>query len=354
MGKLIVVVGGQYGSEAKGHVTKRLVERELAYGRRPVVVRVGGPNAGHTIRDASGRAWALRQVPVGVVSRQAALVIGAGSEVDLTVLYREMDELAAADLLEPGRLVVDGQVTLLNVRHHEAEHDQDLQQRIGSTGKGVGAARADRLWRRAEILAQSGVVMDMLARKGANIVESTSNLLNAELFGGGTVIVEGTQGYGLGLHAGFYPQCTSGDCRAIDFLGQAGINPWGHEVEVWVVLRPHPIRVAGNSGYLYAETSWKDLGLEPEYTTVTKKERRVGLWDAVLARTAVRANGGHPTVRIAFTMVDQVVPELRDVSEDSKVSDEARERLYDWLSVVEDTGARVKLLTTGPDTGWWL
>jgi hypothetical protein len=109
-----------------------------------------------------------------------------------------------------------------------------------------------------------------------------------------SVIIEATQGYGLGLHAGWYPKCTSRDVRAIDALAEVGISPWQPGVDrvlVWVVFRPFPIRVAGDSGELRNETSWDDLGLPPEYTTVTQKVRRVGMWDPDLARQALWANG---------------------------------------------------------------
>ena len=69
------------------------------------------------------------------------------------------------------------------------------------------------------------------------------------------------------------------------------------------MLRTLPIRVAGESGPLFAETTWEQLAdesngyIRPERTTVTNLIRRVGRWDSELAREAVQANGGVPTVR---------------------------------------------------------
>src|SRR5699024_7206253 len=67
------------------------------------------------------------------------------------------------------------------------------------------------------------------------------------------VVVEGTQGYWLGLHAGHYPQSTSNNARPIDFLAMAGLNPWEWDFYPIGVTRTNPIRVAGNSGPLPAK-----------------------------------------------------------------------------------------------------
>ena len=163
------------------------------------------------------------------------------------------------------------------------------------------------------------------------------------------MLLEGTQGYGLGLHAGNYPYCTSSDCRAIDFCAMAGVNPWDPEVktfDIFVVLRTYPIRVAGNSGPMKGETSWEELGFEPERTTVTQKIRRVGTWDADLARAAVVANGGAPTVKIALTMFDYVFPDVKNTTD------------FEWTPQIQEYVQRVQrevlapvtLIGTGPST----
>jgi adenylosuccinate synthase len=173
--------------------------------------------------------------------------------------------------------------------------------------------------------------------------------------GNGKVLIEGTQGYGLGLHTRFYPQTTSSDCRAIDFLAMAGINPWdvhmnssfGLGLRVWVVARVYPIRVAGNSGPLRGEMSWDALGLPEERTTVTQKVRRVGLFDPDLLAEAVRANGGSPVVKVALTMVDQMFPECAGATTLSGLSGEA----VAWLRMVEDTArCEIGMVGTSPTT----
>lgn len=342
-GKLTCVVGGQYGSESKGRVAGYL-------GRDGGVtaVRVAGPNAGHTAYDARGHKWALRQIPVvAVTNPHAHLVIGQGSEIDLDVLADEIKRLDDAGFGVTHRLYIDHTATIVTPEMKEAEghYGGELTKRLGSTGKGVGAARSERIWRRAPVAAD----IDDLDTC------DTVGMLERCLAAGDHVLIEGTQGYGLGLHAGYYPFCTSSDCRAVDFLAMAGLSPWAPcvgELEVWVVARTFPIRVAGNSGPLYGETTWADLArmsngyIKPEQTTVTQMERRVGMWDAGLARSAVLANGG-PTVHVALAMFDYLYPYLAGATEVAVLSEGAWSRIKAYEA---DLGARIGLIGTGPDS----
>lgn len=356
MGKLIVVVGGQFGSEGKGAVAAFLARKEW----KPLLaIRVAGPNAGHTAYDDEGREFKLQQVPVAAVVKQhypnqIALAIAAGSEIDMETLDRERANLAFHGHDVYDRLFIDSQATMITHEHVVRERggtslgigadetqvalphgEGGLTKRIGSTGKGIGAARADRIMRTAQL-------WDGEQR---NVAE----MAMAHLERGHTVMIEGTQGYGLGLHAGWYPYCTSSDCRAIDFMAMAGISPWHQHVgpvEIWVCLRTHPIRVAGESGPLFGETTWAAIGQEPEYTTVTKKVRRVGSWDLGLARQAIRANGGgefNGRVKVALMFYDYWKPELKDRSGRYPITAELRQ-------LENDLGAPIELLGTGPQT----
>lgn len=350
MNRLEVVVGGQFGSEAKGHITQRLTERVQQEGDSPQVIRVAGPNAGHTGYDARGTAWALRQVPVAAVTPGPAILgIAAGSEIDPSVLLDEIDRLTDAGLMDNKSMWISDEATIITDEHHRQEggNGGPLQERLGSTGKGIGAARADRIWRRAHRLRDSEWLQEQLHSRDILLRPAEADLH----FTPSHTIIEGTQGYGLGLHAGYYPKCTSSDCRAIDFLAMAGISPWAfHDVAVHVVARIYPIRVAGNSGPLPAgETSWEELGLEPEHTTVTKKVRRVGYPDWQLVNQAVAANGGAPTVRLAITMLDQMFPYLRDkrLFDDTTLTEE----VLAYLRMVQcEANAPIEWVTTGPNT----
>lgn len=358
MGKLDVVVGGQFGSEAKGAVCARLVRIALRDGTRAddiAVVRVAGHNAGHTAYDGDGRAWALRTVPAAaVVNPDILLVIAAGSEVNPDVLKYEVETLEAAGIPVRHRLFVDVSATWLTDEHIAAENGAQMHEKTGSTAKGVGAARAARAMRKAF---QIGDWDDLT--KYAIPFEDTGKMLRRLVADEASyVLIEGTQGFGLGLHTQHYPLVTSSDCRAIDFLAMAGIDPTAsNDYHVWVVLRRFPIRVAGPSGDLQNETTWEELGLPEEKTTVTKKVRRVGQWDAKIASDAVEANGGPRIVRIAYTMADQSNKALAGLDEpmEALLADDPESELFaafeaEALRVREATGLIPSLYGTGPNT----
>jgi adenylosuccinate synthase len=339
MGKVQIIVGGQFGSEGKGMVAGHLASKfeDLT------AMRVAGPNAGHTVlgrcppgcnevpvgepdpaHAPESHPWKLQQIPVAAVtSTSARLLIGPGSEIHLPTLFREVDSLDAAGYRVSDRLVIDPGATMLEAAHVQQETAYGLVAKIGSTGKGVGAARAARLMREARLAIDEPAIDDWIAVPG---------FAQQVVHHGGNLQIEGTQGYGLGLHAGFYPHCTSSDCTAIDFMSMAGISPWSDayltDLEIWIVFRAYPIRVAGESGPLFKETTWGALNLPGEFTTVTGRERRVGAWDGALAGAAMSANG-YPSsaLHVAMTMVDQVWPHLKD----HKNADAFSSHVWNWI-----------------------
>jgi adenylosuccinate synthase len=290
-------------------------------------------------------------VPAGaVVSPNSPLAIAPGAEVDPEVLNKEISDLTAAGHSIEHRLIVDPQATVLTPNHRKQETTDRLEvgptasgkvvnlvDRIGSTGKGIGAARADRIMRTADLYGGDNFLHDWID----HWITQTRD-----------IIIEATQGFGLGLHAGYYPYCTSRDVRAIDVLAECGISPWhpALDVEVWVVFRPFPIRVAGNSGPLLGETSWDDLGLPPEYTTVTNRMRRVGHWDAELARNAMAENGAHYSapVNAILMFADHVIPGLYGLGEEWEDT-----RLTEIEEMEADIEAAFAGLGTSPQTFIW-
>lgn len=348
--QLQVVVGGQHGSEGKGHVVAQLASRQ---DHELITVRTGGPNAGHTVYGRDGQVHKLRQLPTATVSNPSSMVaIAAGSLINPEVLAEEVKQVGLVHHENP--VLVDRRATILEPHHIKEELESNTLSNW-STQKGIGAARAARIRREAQTAEE---IWGTCPPDGVHLVD-VSDVLGIKLRLGRPVLVEAAQGYGLGLHTRFYPKTTSADCRAIDALADAGISPWivpNNDIRVWVVLRPYPIRVAGDSGPLLCETTWEELGLEPEYTTVTKRVRRVGAWDPDLAREAIRANGGPggtdrpiSRVHIALTMLDQVAPETAGCTDWRKVCE--NQRAVEWIHRVEsDTGARVSAVGTGPTT----
>lgn len=362
------IVGGQYGSEAKGHVAAQLTMhlRQNATERRDIhLVRVGGSNAGHSAVDATGVTWALRQIPAAaVVDREAWLYIAQGSEIDCDVLFDEIRSLDAAGFDVSSRLIIDASATVVEPHHIEQESGSDINARTGSTQKGIGAARAARLMRQAKTAAQYDRLRDTLGTMFHSFTD-TSQLFRHRHDEGGHIVIEGTQGYGLGLHTVNYPQTTSGDCRTVDLLAQIGFVPLNPKrnraIYTWLVFRTYPIRVAGNSGTMMGETSWDELSaatdgyIKPERTTVTKKIRRVAEWDSELARAAIAANGGAGEhVKMCLMFADYLDPDIAGVSDHDTLCDVIDDQAADWVRAREmELGVPVTMLGTSPSTVVW-
>lgn len=335
-GKIQIVVGGQFGSEGKGHAAAELARRE----GEMLAIRTGGPNAGHTVWH-DGNEYKLRTVPVaGVVNPLARVAVAPRSLIQLDLATQEVKETGC------GALFVDPNATILEPAHIAIE-EGDSALEWGSTRKGIGAARMDRVHRTARIFRDTVQVIPELAE--VNVTQ----MAREHLAEGLTVQIEAAQGYGLGLHTDFYPKTTSTDCRAIDALADVGLSPWefpDSALEIWVVVRPYPIRVAGDSGPLFAETSWENLGLPPERTTVTNKVRRVGQWDEHLVRDAVTANGTRD-VKLWMNMADHVFPFLGGRTQLKGIDRGPLAQVHAWVERIEqETGAYVYALGTGPST----
>jgi adenylosuccinate synthase len=344
-GRLLVVVGGQFGSEGKGHLAAQLGARMAA---NSMVIRTGGPNAGHTVWQ-NGVEHKLRHLPTPIAVREDITpALAAKSVIDPRVLAHELERF-------PGReVLIDPSATVLEPYHIGIEDVDAKMQNIGSTRKGIGAARADRVRRQARTWRQ--YVRDEGAPSGQITMTGVASMANFTIHGGGDVMIEAAQGYGLGMHTDFYPYCTSDDCTAIDALASAQISPWAMRVvpEVWMAIRPFPIRVAGTSGPLRGETTWAELNLPEERTTVTNKVRRVGRWDGALVRRAAIANGVEGgQLRLGLLMADQVVPEIAGETDATQVAKIAAGNgaLADWVNrISNDTGAPVSAIGTGPAT----
>src|SRR3989338_7026846 len=267
-GKVTIVIGGQFGSEAKGKVISFLASEF------DIAVRTGSPNAGHMVFK-DGEIYRLQQIPATFVNQKCVLCIGAGALINPDILRKEVERTNTKE-----RLFIDPQAGIIEEKHLLQEGE--LVQKIGSTGKGCGAALADRIWRKDFKLAK-----DVL--KDFQIVD-VAEMINQGIDEGKNLLIEGTQGFGLSLYHGIYPFVTSRDTNASNFLAEAGISPLLAS-EIILVIRTYPIRVAGNSGPLPNEITWKELsnriGKEVEETTTVKKIRRVAEFDIEIVKKAI-------------------------------------------------------------------
>jgi adenylosuccinate synthase len=296
-----VIVGGQYGSEGKGHIASYL-SREYA-----VLVRVGGPNAGHKVILESGP-YVHHQLPSGTQRNTAAkLIIAPGAVVNPETLLREIRECK----VDHDRLSIDPQTMIITTRDCKAE--AGLQKRISSTGQGVGVATARRILHRGKRLKLAKDIRELQP-----YIRDTWEVLEHTYKTGGRVLVEGTQGTGLSLFHGFYPYVTSRDTTVSGCLSEAGISP-SRVRKTIMVCRTYPIRVQnppnGSSGPLGQELDWEEIARRAEVpvteiktnerTSTTNRQRRVGAFDWGLLRKTSALNA--PT-DLAITFTDYLNP----------------------------------------------
>ena len=333
---VIIVVGGQYGSEGKGKVCAYLAETR----RARIMVRCGGPNSGHTVM-VNDQPIVLRQLPAGALTTNCRLLIPSGGCVLPSLLFQEIRE----NNIDASRVGVDPNTVVMDDLHMITEKESDLAKRIGSTLSGTGAAVAARVNRSANVkLAKD---CSELADFIVNVAEEVDKARSIDE----TVIIEGTQGFGLSVyHSPFYPFATSRDTTASGFASEVGISPL-HIDEVVMVIRAFPIRVSGNSGPLANETTWgavtqgagAPVDIE-EYTSVTKRLRRVGGFDAEIVRRALLANA--PTA-IVMNHLDYVDRTLCGKGDHDAITD----RIHAFVArAEEDIGHTIDYLGTGQRT----
>ena len=223
---VVVVMGGQFGSEGKGEMVAYMASEAYKSGKHVVVIRTGGPNAGHTM-TLNGETYKMRQVPCGWHIPTATLVIAAGSLIDPDVLADELDMISAyyenTTPFGPPHVMVDEAALVIEPKHKEEEAAKGMRARIGSTAEGIGAARADHIMRTATLFREwlftpklegqevrnrlkERVYADS-STKRAMEVRNTQTYLSQLLPGfrvperNAHVIVESTQGFGLSLTA---------------------------------------------------------------------------------------------------------------------------------------------------------
>lgn len=282
-GQATTLLGGQWGSEAKGcaaawlAVYLQTIERNFS-----LVTTNAGAQAGHSSTHNGVKrivyhlpTYPLIQAAMGLPP--ATIYLNAGSIIDPDIMQREIN----THRIDEDNFFIHPNAAVITDEDKEAEmHGLSPQTKIASTRKGVGQALANKVLRASQVARHHPTLKSYVRRID----------LNARLGMGHSVLVEIPQGFGLSLnHSRFYPHVTSRDCTPMNALADAGIHhTFGGKVIM--VLRTFPIRVGnihhdgheiGFSGHHYPdqmETSWETLGVEAEITTVTKRIRRVFTW----------------------------------------------------------------------------
>jgi len=323
---ITVVLGGQYGSEGKGSVVSWLARNT----KFDLVIRTGSPNAGHTFKDCAGTIFKMRQLPCTWAFQHTDVYVPAGAVVNLAVLESET-KMMREDGWE-GQVHVSPQASVISYEAME----QEKVISTGTTGEGVGATRAMKCLRQAKLVRD--FYNEGNLRESQRVVHHL--LSNPDKH----ILIEASQGYGLSMDRKEYPFCTSTNLDTYRVLSDAEV-PAGvhHQTGVVLVLRTFPIRIAGNSGHLFNETSWEKLRLQygnhipDEQTTVTKKTRRVGEFDPELAQEAYHRCGAN---NVVLTFVDYVFPNIAETGVTKEVDH--------WVSHLEGlAGLNVNWLGIG-------
>jgi adenylosuccinate synthase len=327
------LLGLQWGDEGKGRIVDALSAS------MEVVVRAqGGANAGHTVKVGE-RTRVLHLVPSGMLFPQVTGVIGNGVVVDPFTLVQEIDELGATGCEVGGRLLLSDRAHLVLPYHPEVDkalEERRGQRALGTTGRGIGPAYADKAARvgiRAgdlldpaaareqiqEEVASKNVWLTALGRRpldGKDVagrvmgvagrllpfLADTVAFLNDAAQSGRAILVEGAQGALLDVDLGTYPFVTSSNCHLGGLLAGSGLSPRVITRVIGVAKAyctrvgsgPFPTEDHGRAGEVLREKG-------REYGATTGRPRRCGWFDAIAARYAARTNG---ITEIALTKAD--------------------------------------------------
>ena len=331
-----VLVGGQYGSEGKGHISAHVAKDY------DVLMRVGGPNAGHMVAYPEQK---YVQLPSGTRSNTAAkILIGAGATIWPEQMHKEIAQCG----LTNERLVIDEQAMIIEPSDRDIE--AKLLGGIASTKQGVGAATARKIMGRGCQPPFGDAVR--LARECPDFkdfVKPVARELEDAYASGQRIMLEGTQGTSLSLHHGSYPHVTSRETTASGCLADAGIAP--HRVRhVIMVTRTYPIRVGGTSGPMTLPIESKVVadrsGLpldqidKTEVGTISGNKRRIAEFDWEQLRRSAVLNG---TTDIALTFADYIAAENQNARRFDQLTYETK----DFIAEVERVAnAPVSLIST--------
>jgi adenylosuccinate synthase len=315
----IIVVGTQWGDEAKGKATDFLAEKA------DCIVRYnGGANAGHTV-VVDGKEYRFRLVPSGVL-RGRKLYIGNGVVLDPEVLTQELESLRK-DGFKPDLHISDRAHVVFSF-HKILDGLQEVFKgnlRAGTTLMGIGPAYSDKAARfgirvadllnedvlkwKLEILVglTQGLISHVYGGKEfldkdqllkgalsfgkmiANMVCDVSAEINEALDIGETVLFEGAQGTLLDLDHGLYPYGSSSSTVAGGACIGVGVGPTRIN-EVVGVMKAYTSRVG--TGPVPTELTdavgEKIRNVGHEYGTATGRPRRTGWLDLVPVKYSIR------------------------------------------------------------------
>ena len=324
MARNVVVIGTQWGDEGKGKIVDWLTDEVAA-----VVRFQGGHNAGHTL-VVNGKKTILRLIPSGILHPQVSCYIGNGVVLSPQALLQEIDELAVAGVDVMSRLRISEACPLILPYHVAIDQARELalgEEKLGTTGRGIGPCYEDKVARRAirlhdlyfpqrfkeklvEVLDYHNFVLknylkaetvsvdavfDATLKMGERLkpmIADVSADLNRLMAEGKSLLFEGAQAALLDVDHGTYPYVTSSNCLAGQASAGAGVGPQALNY-VLGITKAYATRVG--SGPFPTELE-NDVGERlrkrgNEFGSVTGRPRRCGWFDAAALKRATQING---------------------------------------------------------------
>jgi len=323
MGKNVVVLGTQWGDEGKGKIVDLLTDQVSLVARFQ-----GGHNAGHTL-VIDGQKTVLHLIPSGILRDGVQCMIGNGVVLAPDALLKEMAGLEASGVPVRDRLRLSPACPLILPYHVALDQAREIKRgndKIGTTGRGIGPAYEDKVARRGlrlgdvfnpqsfaeklkevmeyhnfalthyygveavdydTVLAESLVWAEELKPMVLDITDTLHTAREA----GESILFEGAQGSLLDIDHGTYPYVTSSNTTAGGVATGSGMGPMYIDY-VLGITKAYTTRVG--SGPFPTELSCEvgqHLGVKGhEFGATTGRERRCGWFDAVAVKHAIRIN----------------------------------------------------------------
>jgi adenylosuccinate synthase len=261
--------------------------------------------------------------------------------VDPAVLLEELDHLASRNVdISPDRLKISEKAHLIMPYHKQIDHAREKlkgDQKIGTTGRGIGPAYEDKATRRgirfvdlldpnefrekvnsildeknfylkhylfAETLDGARIIDQYAAyaERLAPYVTNISIIIDRTIKNGQQVLFEGAQGTHLDIDHGTYPFVTSSNTIAGNACCGAGIGP-AAITDVIGIVKAYTTRVGKGPfpAELFDEVGDRIQKKGAEFGATTGRRRRCGWLDTVILQNAVRLNG---LTSLAVTKLD--------------------------------------------------
>lgn len=335
----IAVIGAQWGDEGKGKMVDLLAQK------MDIVCRFnGGPNAGHTVINEYGK-FGLHQVPSGIFNPKITCIIGNGMVVNPQILVEEIDTLKKKGI-SCQNLRISNKAHLIMIWHillDELQEKKRGKALIGTTLQGIAPVYADKVYRfgiragdlldeelfkkkfkeaysryeelfisvyKCKCLDTMGVLLGRYLRLRKVLlpyIANTEFIIWEALQYNKNILFEGAQATLLDIDFGTYSNVTSSTCIAAGIYSGSGI-PFGTKIdEVIGVIKAYPTRV-GSKEQPFPTEMPEDIAhplreRAHEYGTTTGRARRIGYFDALLAKYAAKING---FTSLAITRLDSL------------------------------------------------